>query len=50
VTRAVVQGLPQFLEPHGRCYCATVGLEREGELFEQRVRPWLVTLLERATE
>jgi SAM-dependent methyltransferase len=41
VTRAVVQGLPRFLEPHGRLYCDTMGVEREGEPDEQRVREWL---------
>jgi len=41
VTRAVVQGLPRFLEPHGVFYCGTMGLEREGEPYEQRVRQWL---------
>jgi hypothetical protein len=41
ITRAVVQGLPRFLEPHGRFYCRTMGMEREGEPFEQRVREWL---------
>jgi carbamoyltransferase len=41
VTRAIVQGLPRFLEPHGRFYCSTMGVEREGEPYEQRVRQWL---------
>jgi SAM-dependent methyltransferase len=41
VTRAIVQGLPRFLEPHGRFYCGTMGVEREGEPYEQRVRRWL---------
>jgi SAM-dependent methyltransferase len=41
VTRALVQWLPRFLEPHGRFYCATMGVEREGEPYEQRVRQWL---------
>jgi SAM-dependent methyltransferase len=41
VTRAVVQGLPRFLEPHGLFYCGTMGVEREGEPYEQRVRQWL---------
>lgn len=41
VTRGVVQGLPRFLEPNGRFYCLTMGVEREGEPFEQRVRQWL---------
>ena len=41
VTRAIVQGLPRFLEPHGLFYCGTMGVEREGEPYEQRVRQWL---------
>ena len=41
ITRAIVQGLPRFLEPHGRFYCGTMGVEREGEPFERRVRDWL---------
>jgi methylase of polypeptide subunit release factors len=41
ITRAIVQGLPRFLEPKGRFYCHTMGVERDGEPFEQRVRQWL---------
>ena len=41
ITRAIVQGLPRFLEPQGRFYCGTMGVEREGEPYEQRVRQWL---------
>jgi hypothetical protein len=41
ITRAVVQGLPRFLEPRGRLYCSTMGIERKGEPYEQRVRDWL---------
>ena len=41
ITRAVVQGLPRFLEPDGRFYCATMGVERVDEPYEQRVRQWL---------
>ncbi len=41
ITRAIVEGLPRYLEPHGRFYCDTMGVEREGEPFEQRVRQWL---------
>lgn len=40
ITRAIVQGLPHFLEPQGRFYCGTMGVEREGEPFERRVRDW----------
>ena len=41
ITRAIVQGLPRHLEPNGRFYCLTTGVEREGEPYEQRVREWL---------
>jgi len=41
ITRAIVKGLTQFLEPYGRFYCGTKGVEHEGEPFEQRVRKWL---------
>jgi SAM-dependent methyltransferase len=41
ITRAIVEGLPRFLEPGGRFYCTTMGLDREGEPYEQRVRQWL---------
>jgi SAM-dependent methyltransferase len=41
VTRALVQRLPQFLEADGCCYCGTMGIEREGEPYERRVREWL---------
>ena len=41
ITRAIVEGLPRYLEPQGRLYCETMGIEREGEPFEQRVRQWL---------
>ena len=41
ITRAIVEGLPRYLEPQGCLYCDTMGVEREGEPFEQRVRQWL---------
>jgi hypothetical protein len=41
ITRAIVQALPRFLEPQGRFYCGTMGVEREGEPYEQRIRLWL---------
>lgn len=41
VTRAIVAGLPQHLKPGGSFYCLTMGVEREGEPFEQRARQWL---------
>ena len=43
ITRAIVEGLPRFLEPGGRFYCTTMGVDREGEPYEQRVRQWLGT-------
>ncbi len=43
ITRAIVEGLPRFLEPGGRFYCTTMGVDREGQPFEQRVRQWLGT-------
>jgi hypothetical protein len=41
VTRRVVAGLPRHLQPGGRLYCLALGLERDSESFEQRVREWL---------
>jgi SAM-dependent methyltransferase len=41
ITRGIVAGLERHLRPGGRCYCLTLGTEREGEPFEQRVRGWL---------
>ncbi len=41
VTRGIVEGLPRYLRPGGRLYCLTMGVEREGEPFEQHVRQWL---------
>ncbi|HZU22544.1 MAG TPA: methyltransferase [Terriglobales bacterium] len=40
ISRRVIEGLPRFLEPGGRCYCKTLGSDREIP-FEQRVRQWL---------
>src|SRR5581483_152912 len=41
VTRAIVQGLPEFLEPGGRFYCMTMGMDKKDEPLESRVRQWL---------
>lgn len=41
ITRRVVAGLPRHLQPGGRLYCLALGLERDSESFEQRVREWL---------
>ncbi len=41
VLRRIVEGLPGYLEPGGRFYAFTLGTDREGETFEQRVRRWL---------
>lgn len=38
IIRAIVEGLPRFLEPRGRFYCTTMGVDSEGEPYEQRVR------------
>lgn len=41
ILRAIVEGLPRFLRPNGRFYCAVMGADREGESFETRIRKWL---------
>ncbi len=41
VTRAIIAGLPQHLKPGGSFYCLTMGVERDGEPYEQRARQWL---------
>ena len=41
VTRRILEGLQQHLKPGGRLYCRTLGTDREGEPFEQRLRSWL---------
>lgn len=41
VTRRLVEGLPERLEPGGRFLCRCVGTDREGQNFEHRVRSWL---------
>ena len=41
VTRKVVSGLPDHLQPGGRLYCLALGAEHREESFEQRLRRWL---------
>jgi len=41
ILRGIVEGLPKFLSPGGRCYALTLATDREGETLEQRVRKWL---------
>jgi SAM-dependent methyltransferase len=41
VTRRLVEQAPRFLEPGGRCYIATTGLDRGNQPYEQCLRNWL---------
>src|SRR5262249_24113536 len=41
IFRRIVEGLPEFLRPGGRCYALVMGSDREGETFERRIRKWL---------
>jgi methylase of polypeptide subunit release factors len=41
LTRRIVEGLRQHLNPGGRLYCRTLGTDREDLPFEQRLRAWL---------
>ncbi len=41
ITRRIVKDLPTYLQPGGRFYCVTVGPDRKGEGFEDRIRNWL---------
>lgn len=41
ITQKIIAGLPDRLKPGGRLYCRTLGTERPGKTFEQRVREWL---------
>lgn len=43
ITQRIVEGLPGKLKPGGRFYCRTMGTERVGKTFENRVRGWLGT-------
>jgi SAM-dependent methyltransferase len=41
IVRGIVEGLPAVLRPGGRLYCFTMGSDRVGESFEQRIRRWM---------
>jgi len=41
ILRAIIEGLPRFLQTDGRYYCAVMGSDRENEIFETRIRKWL---------
>src|SRR5277367_1331613 len=41
ITKRVIAGLPDKLKPGGRLYCRTLGTERPGHPFEERIREWL---------
>ncbi len=41
LTRRILEGLHQHLNPGGRLYCRTLGTDREEAPFERRLRGWL---------
>ena len=41
ITRRIVARLPAHLSPGGKFYCLALGVDRQGEPFENRVRGWL---------
>ncbi len=41
ITRRIVAGLPEFLEPGGRLYCLTTALDMKDRKLDARVREWL---------
>jgi len=41
IIRRAIEGLPRYLRPGGRFYSLQSSTDREGEMFEQRVRKWL---------
>lgn len=41
ITRRVIEQIPTFLEPGGKAYIRTLGLQREGKRIEERWRNWL---------
>ena len=43
LTRRILEGLPQHLNPGGRLYCRTLGSDRKDGTFEQRLRQWLAS-------
>jgi hypothetical protein len=41
ITRKVIEGAPQVLEPGGRLYCLAIGSDRAEAPLQHRVREWL---------
>jgi SAM-dependent methyltransferase len=41
ITKRIISDLPARLKPGGRLYCRTLGTERPGHSFENRIREWL---------
>jgi methylase of polypeptide subunit release factors len=41
ILRGAVQGLPRMLRPGGHFYSLQIATDRQGEMFEDRVRQWL---------
>ncbi len=41
ITRRIIEGLPRHLDDGGLCFCLTMGSDRTGSPFEQRIREWL---------
>jgi SAM-dependent methyltransferase len=41
ITRRIVAGLERYLSPGGGFYCLSLGMDRQGEPLEQRIRGWL---------
>src|SRR5271169_1745164 len=41
ITKRIIEGLPTKLRAGGRFYCRTLGTERPGHPFEERIREWL---------
>ena len=41
IVRGIVAGLPRHLSPEGRFYCLSLGMERQDEPLENRIRGWL---------
>jgi 16S rRNA G966 N2-methylase RsmD len=41
LTRRILEGLQEHLNPGGRLYCRTLGTDREDAQFEKRLRGWL---------
>ena len=41
LTRRILEGLQEHLNPGGRLYCRTLGTDREEAQFEKRLRGWL---------